>query len=353
MARDHGFHPIRITRIVDETPDVRTFALDADFPYRAGQFLTFRVRGTLRSYSMSSSPDTDGELCVTVKRVPGGLVSGWMHDELRPGDVLEATRPSGAFCLRPDPGGRPLVAFAGGSGIAPVFSLVKSALATTGRPVRVLAAHRDAPGAIFRAELDALADRHPGRLALHHHLDDRDGLVTAERIRELADGSADGRADRRADFYLCGPEPFMTLVEETLSAHGVAEERIFVERFTPVNGTVNGTANSAVNGTVNGTESAAPQPVTGGAVTVVLRGRRRSVPQRSGETLLQSARRAGLTPPFSCESGDCATCMARLTVGEARMRVNNALDADEVAEGYVLTCQAEPTSPDVTVEYED
>ncbi|MFC4503507.1 MULTISPECIES: 2Fe-2S iron-sulfur cluster-binding protein [Streptomyces] len=332
MARDHGFHPVRITRIVDETPDVRTFVLDAAFPYRAGQFMTFKVRGTLRSYSMSSSPDADGELCVTVKRVPGGLVSGWMHDELRPGDVLEATVPNGSFCLRTDgtdTAARPLVAFAGGSGITPVFSLVKSALATTGRPVRLLSAHRSAPDAIFRAELDALAGRHPGRLTLRHHLDDRDGLVTTAQVRELADGSA--------DFYLCGPEPFMALVERALSAHGVGEERIFVERFTPVNGMAPG----------------APGPVSGGTVTVVLRGRSRCVPQRSGETLLQSARRAGFTPPFSCESGDCATCMARLTVGEAKMRVNNALDADEVAEGYVLTCQAEPTAPDVTVEYED
>ncbi|MFI5798133.1 2Fe-2S iron-sulfur cluster-binding protein [Streptomyces sp. NPDC051677] len=327
MARDHGFHPVRITRIVDETPDVRTFALDAGFPYRAGQFMTFRVCGALRSYSMSSSPDTDGELCVTVKRVPGGLVSAWMHEELRPGDTLEATRPSGTFCLREDAGERPLVAFAGGSGITPVFSLVKSALATTGRPVRLLSAHQSAPAAIFRAKLDALAHRYPGRLDVRHHLDDRDGLVTALEICELA--------SPQAEFYLCGPQPFMDLVESTLRAQGVAAERIFAERFAPVNGT-------------------APEaPRADGTVTVWLRGTRRSVPRRFGETLLQSARRAGFTPPFSCESGDCATCMARLTAGEAEMRVNNALDADEVAEGYVLTCQAEPTTPDVTVEYED
>ncbi|WP_460071435.1 2Fe-2S iron-sulfur cluster-binding protein [Streptomyces sp. YKOK-I1] len=329
MARDHGFHPVRITRIVDETPDVRTFALDAGFPYRAGQFLTFRLRGTLRSYSMSSSPDTDGELCVTVKRVPGGLVSGWMHDALRPGDVLEVTRPGGSFCLRPDAGDRPLVAFAGGSGITPVFSLVKSALATTARPVRLLTAHRDAPAAIFRAELEELAGRRPGRLTVRQHFDDRHGLVTAGRVRDLA-------GDGSADFYVCGPQPFMTLVEETLITQGVPRERIVVERFTPANGS-----------------AAPPAPPADGTVTVVLRGQRRSVPRRTGETLLQSARRAGFTPPFSCESGDCATCMARVTAGESKMRVNNALDADEVAEGYVLTCQAEPASPDVTVEYED
>ncbi|MFD8811047.1 2Fe-2S iron-sulfur cluster-binding protein [Streptomyces sp. NPDC059627] len=327
MARDHGFHPVRITRIVDETPDTRTFTLDAPFPYRAGQFLTFKVCGTLRSYSMSSSPDTDGELCVTVKRVPGGLVSGWMHTQLRPGDTLEATRPGGSFCLRTEATDRPLVGYAGGSGITPVFSLVKSALATTRREVSLLTAHQSADAAIFREALGALAARHPGRLRIHDHLDDRDGLVDADEIRALADGDA--------DHYLCGPEPFMALVESTLLAAGTPAGRIFVERFTPV---------------AAAESSAEPVP---GTVTVGLRGQRRTVPQRAGETLLQSARRAGFTPPFSCESGDCATCMARLTDGEAKMRVNNALEPDEIAEGYVLTCQAEPTTAEVTVVYED
>ncbi|MEH0580605.1 MULTISPECIES: ferredoxin--NADP reductase [Streptomyces] len=333
MARDHGFHPVRITRVVDETPDTRTFVLDARFPYRAGQFLTFKACGTLRSYSMSSSPDTDAEVCVTVKRVPGGLVSGWMHERLAPGDLLEATPPGGSFCLREDPADRPFVAYAGGSGITPVFSLVKSALATTRRPVRLLTAHQNPGAAIFRDALDALAARHPGRLEVRLHLDDRDGLVTTGEIRALAHGQED-----RADFYVCGPEPFMALVEDTLTTHRVAPEQILVERFTPAK---------------TQEAPAAPSGPTPGTVTVELRGQRRTVPQRTGETLLQSARRAGFQPPFSCESGDCATCLARLADGEAKMRANNALDADEIAQGYVLTCQAQPTTPDVTVVYED
>ncbi|MFD0856301.1 FAD-binding oxidoreductase, partial [Actinomadura adrarensis] len=102
MAHDHGFHRVRIKRVIQETDDARTFVLDAPFPYRAGQFLTVRTCGTLRSYSMSSSPDTDADLATTVKRVPGGLVSNWMHENLRAGDVIETTRPAGAFCLRED-----------------------------------------------------------------------------------------------------------------------------------------------------------------------------------------------------------------------------------------------------------
>ncbi|MFF0224072.1 2Fe-2S iron-sulfur cluster-binding protein [Streptomyces sp. NPDC004629] len=340
MARDHGFHPVRIIRVTDEAPDVRTFTLDASFPYRAGQFLTFKARGALRSYSMSSCPDSDGEVCVTVKRVPGGLVSEWMHKELKPGDTLYATRPAGAFCLRAEGTGRALVAFAGGSGITPVFSLVKSALVTTSRSVRILTAHQSREAAIFFAALNALAVRYSGRFEVRHHLDDRDGLVTGDEIRALA-----GERPRDTDFYVCGPAPFMDLVERTLTGAGVSPEQIIVERFTPA-------ATAAATPLTASPPAGTPAPPPG-TVTVGLRGQRRTVPQRPGETLLQTARRAGFTPPFSCESGDCATCMARLTAGEAKMRVNNALDADEVAEGWVLTCQAEPTSAEVTMVYED
>ncbi|XVQ14839.1 2Fe-2S iron-sulfur cluster-binding protein [Spirillospora sp. CA-255316] len=325
MARDHGFHPVRIKRIVQETADARTYVLDAPFPYRAGQFLTFKACGTLRSYSMSSSPDTDDELMTTVKRVPGGLVSNWMHDNLAEGDELSVTLPAGVFCLRETDA--PLLAFCGGSGVTPILSLVKSALATTGRRVRVLAANRDAGSVIFRAVLDELAERHPDRFEIRHHLDDTGGFVTPDQIREFTGD------DRDADFYLCGPEPFMDLTEGALLEHGVTAEQIFSERFEH-----------------------SDEPSSGeekeGTVTIVLDGKRRTVPQHAGETLLESARRAGLTPPFSCEAGNCATCIAQITQGEAKMRVNNALDDDEVTEGLVLTCQGEPVTPEITVVYE-
>jgi ferredoxin-NADP reductase len=327
MARDHGFRPARITRIIEETADTRTFVLDAPFAYRAGQFLTFRLRGTLRSYSMSSSPDTDGSLMVTVKLVPGGLVSGWMHEQLAPGDLVEVTRPTGVFCLRETTA--PLVALGAGSGITPILSLVKSALASTGRRVRVLTANRDEGSVIFRGALGELAERYPGRLEVRHHLDEEHGFVTGAEVREFAGG------DRDADFYICGPAPFMDLTERALLDHGAGSGQIFIERFE-----------TQGPGVPEGQEQE-------GTVCVVLNGRRHTVPQHAGETLLESARRAGLSPPFSCEAGNCATCIAQVTEGEAKMRANNALDDDEIADGWVLTCQGEPVTPHVTVVYED
>ena len=345
MARDHGFRPARITRVVQETADTRTYVLDLDAPvsYRAGQFVTIRACGTLRSYSMSSSPDTDAELMTTVKRVPGGLVSNWIHDHLRPGDLIETTLPAGVFCLRES--AAPLVAFCGGSGVTPILSLVKTALATTQRSVRVLSANRDSDSIIFGSALAELAERLPGRFEIYHHLDALEGLVTENRVRDFVED------DRDADFYLCGPAPFMDLAERALLGHGVDPGQIFIERFKiadeqPVNsdGDSDGGENSSAD------ESDAAQEQT---VTIVLSGKRYTVPQHSGETLLESARRAGLVPPFSCEAGNCATCIARVTEGKAKMRVNNALEEDEIADGWVLTCQGEPITPQLTVVYED
>jgi 3-ketosteroid 9alpha-monooxygenase subunit B len=341
MSRPPMFERATVTRIVRETPDARTFVLaphGAPFAYRAGQFCTFRVRVggevLLRSYSMSSAPETDAELMTTVKRVPGGRVSNWLIDHVAAGDEVELTRPAGVFCLRdaeaPGTGGAPVLGFAGGSGITPVMSLAKSALATTGRNVRLLCADRDRESAIFHEALAELAEKYRGRLTVVRHLDTERGFVDAATVRDFVG------ADTAADAYLCGPTPFMDLVASAWPGPG----RVFTERFGST------AENRAAGPETGGTRG------TGGTVTIVLGRKKTTVTRQANETLLESARRAGLTPPFSCEGGSCATCMARLTDGTATMRVNDALTEDEVAEGYVLTCQAVPDSGSVTVHYE-
>ncbi|MBL7501256.1 ferredoxin--NADP reductase [Frankia sp. CNm7] len=335
MPRPPMFQRATVTRVIEETADTRTFVLaphSGPFTYQAGQFCTFRVElageELLRSYSMSSAPETDSELAVTVKRVKDGKVSNWMIDNLAKGDEIEMTTPHGVFCLRDDTDA-PLLGFCGGSGITPVISLAKSALTGTNRKVRLLCADRDRPSAIFYDALAQLAERFPGRLEVVRHLDSEHGIPTAATIQEFVGN------DAGADCYICGPTPFMDLVESAWPGPG----KLFVERF------------GAVPAGPAAPETAEDKEVEG-TVTIILGRKKISVPRRANETFLESARRGGLTPPFSCESGTCATCMAKLVDGEATMRVNEALTDDEVEDGYILTCQGLPKSANVTVRYE-
>jgi ferredoxin-NADP reductase len=339
-VRDHHFHPLRVRRVVRETPDAATFVFEVPedgpaFDYEAGQFCTFRVpvdgESLLRCYSMSSTPGVDDELAVTVKRVPDGRVSNWLNDHLAEGDEIDATLPAGVFCL--DPGGGDLVAFAGGSGVTPVFSLVKAALATTRRRVHLLYANRDREHTIFAAALDELAQQHPGRLDVVHHLDVEHGFVDREVVAPYASRGDD------PDFYLCGPTPFMDLVEDALVGEGIHPGRIRVERFSTPE-------------PLEVVPTDAPAEGEATMVTIELGRQTGTTPHHPGTTILQTARQLGLPAPSSCEAGSCATCMAQVVEGSVTMRVNNALTEDEVAEGWVLTCQSVPTGPSVRVVYE-
>lgn len=338
QLRDHGFHLLKVARVVEETAEATSFVLDIPdelrpaFAYQSGQFCTFRVpvdgQAHVRCYSMSSAPAVDTDLRVTVKRVPDGLVSNWMIDHLGPGDPVEVSPPAGFFRLDDSPGD--VVAFAAGSGITPILSLLKTAAATTTRRVRLLYANRDEPSVIFAAELAGLGARHGDRVTVVHHLDVAQGFVGPDDVRAFAAGAGGG-----GTFYVCGPGPFMDTVEGALLASGVDLGRIHIERFTPPD---------------------QPPPAAPGAgpslVTIELGGRSATAEHRAGTTILQTARQLGLDPPFSCEAGSCATCMARLAEGTVSMYANNALTDDEVAAGWVLTCQAVPTSPVVRVDYD-
>jgi len=279
---------------------------------------------------MSSSPEVDDELQVTVKRVPGGAVSNWMIDELTPGMTVQTSPPSGLFQLGEGDGD--IVAFGAGSGITPIFAILKSAMSSTSRQCSLLYANQDRDSVIFAGALAALAAQHRRRLRIDHHLDVERGFVRADHVEEMLEGAAD------PELYVCGPGPFMDIVEETLLGRGIDARRIHIERF------------AAAAPPLKAPEApGADEPIQ---VTIELNGESRSVEHRPGTTILQTARQLGLAAPFSCESGNCATCMARIVAGSASMRTNNALTPEEVAEGWVLTCQAVPTSPSVRVVYE-
>ncbi|WP_280367415.1 ferredoxin--NADP reductase [Nocardia wallacei] len=351
MARPSMFQSATVTRIVKESVDARTFVLaphGGPITYRAGQFCTFRVPvdGTalFRSYSMSSAPETDDELMTTVKRVPGGKVSNWMLDNLTEGDEVQMSGAAGRFCLRETD--VPLLGFSGGSGITPIMSLTKCALATTGRRVRLLCADRDADSMIFETALAELVRQYPDRLEVVRHLDADRGFLDAAAVRAFV------AADAHADAYICGPEPFMEMVELALPGPGL----VYSERFGAPAPVPEGDAPQQAAATSPATNAPAPGQVAAagaGTVTIKLNRKKKDVPRKDGETLLESARRAGLAPPFSCEQGNCATCIAKVTEGSATLRQNNALTDDELAEGYVLTCQAIPDTESITVNYDE
>jgi len=275
---------------------------------------------------MSSSPDTGDPFTVTVKRVPGGKMSNWMNDTLARGDTIDVLPPTGLFVLRA--AATPIVAFAGGSGITPVLSIIKTALATTAREITLVYANRGSGSVIFADALERLRAGSAGRLSVHHHLDSEKGFLDAAACAALV-------GDRtQADFYVCGPGPYMTIVQAGLDQRGVDPGRLFIERFE--------------------LPDEAPAAIESETESIVIRleGRKRRVGYQRGDTVLDAARRAGLKPPFACQAGNCGTCMAYLEEGMVTMRVNNALDADEVEQGWVLTCQSIPTSREVVVDYD-
>lgn len=340
-----GFTALRIKQVIQETSDAVSLVLDIPEPsrdtfrYAAGQFVTIRVTidGTehRRCYSMSSSPVVETDLRITVKRDRDGLVSNWINDTVNVGDALHVTPPEGRFVLTATE--RDVVTFAGGSGITPVFSLVHSALAATTRKTRLFYANRNLDSVIFREALAGLTDAHSGRLEVHHHLDDLDGVVSPQRIADFI-GSAGpkGEAHAHVDYYICGPAPFMDTVERVLLGTGVPKQQVHLERFSVAADPPPDPAEAVV------TEE----------VTIELGHSTVTAPYRAGNTVLQTARLAGLKAPSSCETGSCGTCMAHVVEGSARMLNNDALDDDEVAEGWVVTCQALPTSRTVRVVYE-
>jgi len=337
MPRDHEYHSLRVADVVHETDDARSFVLDVPpeleqkFAYVAGQYCTFRAtiggESIVRCYSMSSSPETGDRFTVTVKRVAGGKMSNWMNAELAPGDTIEVMPPVGRFVLRASE--VPIVAFAGGSGITPVLSIIKTALVTTRREIALVYANRDPASIIFASDLERLRAASDGRLSVHYHLDSERGFLDSAACAALVGERA------HADFYVCGPDRYMEVVGAGLEKRGVARSQVFIERFEQPN-----------------EELAAPRTSNTESIVIRLDRRKHTIRYEPGDTLLEAARRAGLSPPFSCQQGNCANCMAYLEAGKVTMHVNNALSADELKAGWVLTCQAIPLTREIVIDYD-
>ncbi|MER7541746.1 2Fe-2S iron-sulfur cluster-binding protein [Actinomadura sp.] len=330
----------RVVEVVHETADAHSLVLepaegDRDrFTYRPGQFLTVRVPAgdgwAARCYSLCSSPLTDDRLKVTVKRVAGGLGSNWICDNVTAGDVLEVLRPAGTFT--PASLDDDLLLVAGGSGITPVMSILKSCLAGGSGRVALLYANRDEKSVIFAEELRALTEAHPDRLTVVHILESVQGLPTPAVLRSLA-GPYKGR-----QAFVCGPEVFMDLVTDTFTGLGV---RVHVERFFSLEGDPFEEPEEAPEGTGDA-----------GEVEVEMDGETQTVPWPKSDRLLDALLRAGVDAPFSCREGNCSACACIKLEGEVTLDANTVLDEQDLADGLILACQARPVTDRLKITYD-
>lgn len=338
-------HVVRVIEIIEETKDCRSIVIEAvdatekaALSYRPGQFLTIRVpeagSGVARCYSLSSSPHHDAELTFTVKRVVGGRASNWLCDSLSDGDLLQVLPPAGTFC--PESLDEDLVLVAGGSGITPVMSIAKSVLFAGVGNVVLIYANRDEDSVIFAAELRTLQHHFPSRLVVIHVLESVQGLLSAPVLETLLKPMLD------RSVFICGPTPLMDLAHEAATAAGIPAHRVHSERFVSLHGDPFVTDTPA-RGSGTGEVAA--------VIDVTLDGEQRQVPWKARQTMLDALLAAGLDAPYSCRQGACSACVCSLTSGQVRMVHNQVLSEDDVAEGNVLACQAEPVSNEVSIEY--
>ncbi|WP_329619178.1 ferredoxin--NADP reductase [Streptomyces sp. NBC_01255] len=338
-------HRLRVVQVIAETADAHSLVLQAPpesvdrFAYRPGQFLTLKLPGAdgkpaARCYSLASSPHTGEPLKVTVKRVAGGHGSNWVCDHLAAGDELEVLPPAGTFT--PDSLDDDLLLAAGGSGITPVLSIAKSALAAGQGRVVLLYANRDESSVIFRDELRELAADHPDRFLVLHWLESLQGLPRAERLAAALAPYAGREA------FVCGPEPLMDAVEQALRAVGAPGHRIHRERFFSLGGHVFDIPAQAVG------DSTAD---SAGTAEVELDGETRTLAWPRATPLLDALLAAGMDAPYSCREGACSACTCRVVTGDVKMLRNDVLDDEDIAEGYVLACQALPLTDRVAITY--
>ncbi|MDP9798860.1 ring-1,2-phenylacetyl-CoA epoxidase subunit PaaE [Catenuloplanes nepalensis] len=352
MRRGVVWHPLPVARVDRLTAEAVTITfavppeLRPDFAFRPGQHLTVRYAPAVRrSYSICSTPqdlDKTGKIRIGVKEVPGGAFSSVGVRALRDGAALEVLPPLGTFTTDLDPlRTRRYGAIVAGSGVTPVLSLIATALATEPRSTfTLLYGNRAAASVMFADELGALKDRHPSRLQIMHVLSREPGLSPAlsgrldrDRLALLLDTAVP--ADSIDEWFLCGPAGLVETAEELLRSRGAPAVHTELFYAGPV---------------------AAPTPPIGDAddvaLTVRLDGREsRTTMPRDGR-VLDAALAVRAELPYACKGGVCATCRARVVTGEVTMARNYSLESDDVAAGYVLTCQSIPLTPEITVDYD-
>jgi 3-ketosteroid 9alpha-monooxygenase subunit B len=346
----------RVVEVIPETEDAHSVVLEvADteaFAYKPGQFLTVAVpsdrTGTVaRCYSLSSAPHETDLLKITVKRTAEGYGSNWICDNVRQGHDIRVLAPSGIFT--PADLDADFLLFAGGSGITPVISIAKSALALGTGKVVLLYANRDERSVIFAGELAELADKHPDRFVVVHWLESVQGLPTPEHMRAFAEHFT------TYDAFVCGPGPFMSGVVQVLKELGFPRERRHQEKFVSLGGNPFGDEVEDVGTDEEPGEAAIATAgrTTPATLSGELDGRSFEFDDwPADKPILDHLLDKGLQAPFSCREGQCSACACRVLEGEVTMMHNEVLDEEDLADGIRLACQSLPVTDKVTISYE-
>ncbi|WP_439124091.1 2Fe-2S iron-sulfur cluster-binding protein [Marivita sp.] len=353
MAR---FYPLTVTEVQKTTRDAVAITLEprdgGDFAFTQGQYLTFKqdFNGTelRRSYSICSGVN-DGSLRVGIKKVADGAFSVWANDALKPGMTLDAMEPMGTFhtAIEPDKA-KTYLAFAGGSGITPVLSILKTVLASEPlSQITLVYANRSVSSIMFREELEDLKNFYMGRFTIIHVLEtdaqDIDlfqGRIDGDKCAALFTHWIDIQSVDTA--FICGPEPMMLAIAQALRDHGLTKDQIKFELFA-----------SAQTGRLARRSKPAQDPsVEGIAATVTLDGMARSFDMARDMTVLEAALDNALDAPHACRAGVCSTCKCKVLEGEVDMVANHALEDYEVEQGYILSCQSYPISTRLVVDYD-
>jgi ring-1,2-phenylacetyl-CoA epoxidase subunit PaaE len=357
------FHPLRVREVLPDTAEAVVVAFDVPpalrevFSFTQGQYLTLRTEiggaDLRRSYSICAGVD-DGELRVGVRKVKGGVFSNWINEHLKPGDTIHVMAPQGRFFVPIEPTARRHhVGIAGGSGVTPILSTMKTVLAR--EPLShftLIYGNRALKSTMFKEEIEDLKNRYLTRLTLHHVFSDEHtdaplnmGVMNRDKIGEFLNSVVPAAGIDHV--FVCGPFQMNDEAEAALLSAGVPEDRIHIERFgiAPQDG------QQAVGAVIH---EAKPGDAETARITIIRDGLKREIAfTKDQPSILDAASAAGLEVPFSCTSGVCGTCRAKLVSGEVRMERNFALDKNEVANGFVLTCQAHPLTAQVVLSFDE
>ncbi|MCS6972888.1 MAG: ferredoxin--NADP reductase [Cyclobacteriaceae bacterium] len=352
--RTQHYFNLTVKNVIRETADAISIVFahppSGKIQYKSGQFLTLILnlngKEVRRAYSLCSSPFTDEDLAVTVKRVENGLVSNWLNDNVKPGDVIKVMEPMGQFTTEYDKNRkRHIIMFAGGSGITPMMSIIKSILTQEPESIcSLIYCNRNIDSIIFKDELAKWETNYQGRLHVIHVLDNApmnwqgySGLLNHDMLTKLFERIPDWGIDKTT-YLMCGPEGMMKNVETLLAMRNIPKEKIFKESF------VQGILDKDKKQEEPASENKAR------LVTIRYDGQEYKIMVEPNRTILETALDQGIDLPYSCQSGLCTACRGKAISGKVKLDEEEGLSQAERDEGYVLTCVGHPLTDDVIIE---